>query len=73
MGGVQLHSTKLGRLPGDYLEMNLKTGSRIRMDGRDSIPLDNCDMLSSSILDFQAMLNNLTLYFFISIVLKHYL
>jgi hypothetical protein len=51
----------------------LRTGSGIRMDGRDSVPLDKCDTLSGSIPDFQATLNNLALHFFISTILKHHL
>lgn len=62
-----------GRLLEGYSERNLRTGSGIRMDGRDSVPLDKCDTLSGSIPDFQATLNNIALHFFISIVLKHHL
>jgi hypothetical protein len=41
--------TIVGRLPGGYVERNLKTGSGIRMDGRDTVPLDKCDTLSGSV------------------------
>jgi len=34
--------TIAGRLPGGYAERNLKTSSGIRMDGRDTVPLDDC-------------------------------
>jgi len=51
----------------------LRTGSGIRMDGRDSVTLHKCDTLSGSIPDFQVTLNNIALYFFILIVLRHYL
>ena len=35
--------TVAGRLPGGYSERNLKTGSGIRMGGRDTVLLDNCE------------------------------
>jgi hypothetical protein len=44
------------RLPGGCAERNLKTGCGIRMGGRDIVPLDDCDMLSTP--EFQGKLNS---------------
>lgn len=35
--------TIAGRLPGGYTERNLKTDSGIRMCGRDTVPIDDCE------------------------------
>jgi hypothetical protein len=35
--------TIAGRLPGGYMERNLKTGSGIWMCGRDTVPIDDCE------------------------------
>jgi hypothetical protein len=49
--------TIAGRLPGGYAERNLKIGCGIRMGGRNTVPLNDCDMPSGFTPEFQTTLN----------------